>query len=216
MVSYEEQVEDEGAAAAEVEAAKKEAAAAVTEEESKQESSLSTAHPPPLCIGGEGRGGNLCRGRCIVFGQWLFSFFGVFRPGPFSGIALYTLFGSEAISGRRLFLPASHTNLQSCCRFCGYLRCNVATSGPKYEFSFIQQLVSAMVSNSERTGLFPRQAASSKCPSDHSARVGGSGIPARARATASASARASPSPSSAPCCAALCRPVPCHTKIACT
>lgn len=109
---------------------------------------------------GEGR--DRCRGRCIVFGQWLFSFFDVFRPGPFSGIALYTLFGSEAISGRRLFLPASHTNLQSCCRFCGYLRCNVATSGPKYEFSFIQQLVSAMVSNSERTGLFPRQAASSK------------------------------------------------------
>lgn len=46
---------------------------------------------------------------------------------------------------------ASHTSLQSCCRFCGYLRCNVATSGPRRVFLHSTNRVSAMVSNSERT-----------------------------------------------------------------
>lgn len=107
--------------------------------------------------------------------------------------------------------PASHTNLQSCCRFCGYLRCNVATSSQIRVFLHSTTRISDGVQLRAHWTLSP---ASSKCPSDHSARVGGSGIPATATATATASARASPS--STPCCAALCRPVPCHTKIACT
>lgn len=89
-------------------------------------------------------GGTHCRGRCIVFGQWrfyfLFSFFfcgifaGLAAPSPFSRIALYPLFGSEAISGRcfascfayklAIVLPLLWLSTLQ--------RCNIETSFPSF------------------------------------------------------------------------------------
>lgn len=141
-------------------------------------------------------GGTHCRGRCIVFGQWrfyflfFFSFFAVSSLDlllhPHSLALRFTRFSALRLFRAVALPPASHTNLQSCCRFCGYLRCNVATS--RRVFLHSTNRVSAMVSTATPSP------ASSKCPSE----LGPSG-----RVWHSNQSRSH-------------RPMPCHTKIACT
>lgn len=200
LVSYEEQVEDEGAA----EEAKKEAAA-VTEEESKQESSLSML--------GEGEGA-AAEVVALFLGNGCFLFSVSF--GPARPVLWHCALHSSALRlFRAIAVPPCFAYKLAIVLPLLWLsplqRCNIGAQIRVFLHSTTR--ISDGVQLRAHWTLSP---ASSKCPSDHSARVGGSGIPARATVSARASARASASPSSTPCCAALCRPVPCHTKIACT